>query len=92
MRHPFLADAADGLLERRVSSLRYQFPYMEQGSRRSDSPAVAHAAVRATVAEAARLPPETALFAGGKTFGVRMTSQAQSESPLPRTRKKRIGG
>jgi predicted alpha/beta-hydrolase family hydrolase len=62
--------------------LRYQFPYMEKGSKRPDAPAVAHAAVRAAVAEAARCCPGRALFAGGKSFGGRMTSQAQAAAPL----------
>jgi predicted alpha/beta-hydrolase family hydrolase len=63
--------------------LRYQFLYMEKGSRRPDPPRVAHAAVRAAAAEALRLAPDLPLFAGGRSFGGRMTSQAQSESPLP---------
>jgi uncharacterized protein len=82
MTHPFLTAVAKGLQEREVSVLRYQFPYMEAGSKRPDSPAVAQAAVRAAVAEAARLFPGVALFAGGKSFGGRMTSQAQAKSPL----------
>lgn len=86
MRHPFLAHTAEGLLERHISSLRYQFLYMEQGSKRPDTPAVAHAAVRAALAKASRLLPEAALFAGGKSFGGRMTSQAQALSPLPGVR------
>ena len=83
MTHPFLTAVANGLAERGVATLRYQFPYMEQRSKRPDSPKVAHVTVRAAVAEAARLVPELALFAGGKSFGGRMTSQAQSLSPLP---------
>jgi predicted alpha/beta-hydrolase family hydrolase len=62
--------------------LRYQFPYMENGSRRPDPPAIAHAAVRAAVAEAARCCPGLSLIAGGKSFGGRMTSQAQAGAPL----------
>ncbi|MFP4896490.1 alpha/beta family hydrolase [Paraburkholderia sp. EG304] len=65
-----------------VATLRYQFPYMERGSRRVDSPAVAHAAVRAAVAEARRRLPALPLFAGGRSYGGRMTSQAQAISPL----------
>jgi uncharacterized protein len=83
MNHPFLAEVASGLAARAVSTLRYQFPYMEKGSGRPDSPAVAHAAVRAAVAKAAALMPNVPLFAGGKSFGGRMTSQAQAKSPLP---------
>jgi uncharacterized protein len=82
MTHPFMAAVANGLAERGVATLRYQFPYMEQRSKRPDAPKVAHAAVRAAVAEASRLLPELALFAGGKSFGGRMTSQAQAVSPL----------
>ena len=82
MTHPFMAAVAEGLAERGIAALRYQFPYMEQGSKRPDSPKVAHAAVRAAVLEAARLLPNVPLFAGGKSFGGRMTSQAQAASPL----------
>jgi predicted alpha/beta-hydrolase family hydrolase len=86
MHHSFMEAVAAGLAERDIATLRYQFPYMESGSRRPDSPAVAHATVRASVAEAARLMPDVPLFAGGKSFGGRMTSQAQAASPLPGVR------
>ena len=86
MTHPFLADVAGELAERGIATLRYQFPYMEQGSKRPDTPAVAHATVRAAVAEAARRAPALPLFAGGKSFGGRMTSQAQAAQPLPGVR------
>ena len=86
MAHPFMAAAAKGLAERRIATLRFQFPYMERGSKRPDPPKVAQATVRAAVAEASRLMPGIALFAGGKSFGGRMTSQAQSASPLPGVR------
>jgi len=82
MKHAFLADVASGLAARRVSTLRYQFAYMEKGSGRPDPPAVAHAVVRGAVAKAASLMPDPPLFAGGKSFGGRMTSQAQSEAPM----------
>jgi predicted alpha/beta-hydrolase family hydrolase len=82
MAHPFMAGTASGLAERGLATLRYQFPYMERGSRRPDAPAPAQATVRAAVAQAARLTPGLPLFAGGKSFGGRMTSQAQAESPL----------
>src|SRR5262245_44682088 len=82
MAHPFLAAVAAELAERGIATLRYQFPYMEQRARRPDPPARAHAAVRAAVAAAARLTPELPLFAGGKSFGGRMTSQAQAAAPL----------
>jgi predicted alpha/beta-hydrolase family hydrolase len=83
MRHSFMASMAEGLAERQIATLRYQFPYMEAASKRPDAPKVAHAAVRAAVARAGELLPGTALFAGGKSFGGRMTSQAQALTPLP---------
>ncbi|SPE58666.1 Alpha/beta hydrolase superfamily enzyme, predicted hydrolase [Verrucomicrobia bacterium] len=86
MTHPFMADTADGLAERGIDTLRYQFPFIENRQRRPDVPAVAHATVRAAVAEASRQLPGLALFAGGKSFGGRMTSQAQAQSPLPGVR------
>jgi len=82
MSHPFMAAVADGLAARSIATLRYQFPYMERGSRRPDTPKVAHAAVRAAVADAARRLPGMPLFAAGKSFGGRMTSQAQAIEPL----------
>lgn len=71
---------------RGIATLRYQFPYMEKGSKRVDAPKVAHSAVRAAVAEATRLAPDLPLFAGGRSFGGRMTSQAQAFTPLPGVR------
>lgn len=82
MNHAFLAAIATGLAERGVATLRYNFLYMEQGSRRPDLPKVAHAAVRAAVTEAGRRFAGVPLFAGGKSFGARMTSQAQAGAPL----------
>jgi hypothetical protein len=81
MTHRFMQATADGLARRDVATLRFQFPYMEAGSKRPDRPALAHATVRAAVAKAAELGLK--LFAGGKSFGGRMTSQAQAELPLP---------
>ncbi len=86
MNHPFMAAVAAELAERRIATLRYQFPYMEQGGKRPDPPKLAHVTVRAAVAEAARLVPKLPLFAGGKSFGGRMTSQAQAIEPLPGVR------
>ena len=82
MTHASMATVAAGLAERGIATLRYQFPYMEKGSERPDAPKVAHAAVRAAVAEAARCCPSLPLIAGGRSFGGRMTSQAQALSPL----------
>ena len=86
MKHPFLAAVAQGLAQRRIACLRYEFPYMERGSKRPDAPKVAQARVREAVAEAARRWPKLPLFAGGKSFGGRMTSQAQAAAPLPGVR------
>ena len=83
MRHPFLEAVARALSERDVATFRYQFPYMEAGSRRPDPPAVAVATVRAAVAAAAVAVPGVPLLAGGKSFGGRMTSTAQATGPLP---------
>ena len=83
MSHAFMAAVADGLAGRGIATLRFQFPFMERGSKRTDSPAVAHAAVRAAVAHAAGLFPALPLFAGGKSYGGRMSSQAQALAPLP---------
>jgi predicted alpha/beta-hydrolase family hydrolase len=84
--HSFMEDIAAGLAGREIATLRYQFPYMERGSGRPDPPQVCHATVRAAVAEGARLLPGVPMFAGGKSFGGRMTSQAQASSPLPGVR------
>lgn len=86
MTHPFMGATAHGLAMRGIATLRYQFPYMERGSRRPDTPRVAHGAVRAAVVEAAHRLPGLPLFAGGKSFGGRMTSQAQAAAPLPGVR------
>ncbi|CAN5395176.1 alpha/beta hydrolase [soil metagenome] len=83
MEHGFMQAVADGLARRAVATLRFQFPYMESGSSRPDVPAVAHRAVRAAVSTASELFPDVPLFAGGKSFGARMTSQAQAKAPLP---------
>src|SRR5215469_15632331 len=77
MAHPFMTAAAAGLYERGIASLRYQFPYMERRAKRPDPPALAHATVRAAVAEAGARCAGLPLLAGGKSFGGRMTSQAQ---------------
>jgi predicted alpha/beta-hydrolase family hydrolase len=83
MLHPSMEALAAGLAVRRIATLRYHFPYMEEGGRRPDPPRVAHATVRAAVAEATRLMPGLPLIAGGRSFGGRMTSQAQAAAPLP---------
>src|SRR5438270_4486858 len=82
MTHRSMESTAQGLAESGVATLRYQFPYMEKGSKRPDPPRIAHAAVRAAAAEAARIAPDLPLYAGGRSFGGRMTSQAQAAEPM----------
>lgn len=86
MTHPFLSAVADGLADRGIATLRYQFPFMERGSKRPDKAALAQVVVRAAVAQAGRRLPALPVFAGGKSFGGRMTSQAQAEALLPKVR------
>jgi predicted alpha/beta-hydrolase family hydrolase len=86
MDHPFMSAVARELAELGVATLRYQFPYLERGTRRPDAPPLCHATVRAAVAEAAQRTPRLPLFAGGRSFGGRMTSQAQALAPLPGVR------
>jgi uncharacterized protein len=86
MHHRFLASVAAQLAQRGIATLRYQFPYMERGVKRPDPPHLAHATVRAAVAAAQGSLPGVALIAGGKSFGGRMTSQAQAKAPLPGVR------
>lgn len=85
MTHKSMAAIATGFAERGIATLRYNFLYMERGSKRPDAPALAHQAVRAAVDEANRLT-QLPIFAGGKSFGGRMTSQAQALQPLPNVR------
>src|SRR5690349_12212873 len=82
MTHKAMESNARGLAERGIATLRYQFPYMEKGSRRPDPPRIAHATVCAAACEARRLVPDLMLFAGGRSFGGRMTAQAQAIEPL----------
>ncbi|MBX3500469.1 MAG: dienelactone hydrolase family protein [Alphaproteobacteria bacterium] len=86
MSHPFMEAVSQGLAARKIATLRYQFPYMESGSRRPDGPALAQATVAAAVRRAATLAPRLPLIAGGKSFGGRMTSQAQAREALPKVR------
>ncbi len=82
MDHPFMVAVAAELARRGIATLRYQFPYVERGARRPDPPQMAQATVRAAAAAALRLRPELPLIAGGKSFGGRMTSQAQAKASL----------
>jgi hypothetical protein len=86
MTHRSMAAIADGLCGLGVASLRYQFPYMERGSKRVDPPAIAQATVRAAVAAAQERAAGLPFFACGRSFGGRMTSQAQAQAPLEQVR------
>ena len=86
MGHPFMSAVAAELAALGISSLRYQFPYMEERGKRPDPPALCHATVRAAVHAAHGFEPAANLVAGGKSFGARMTSQAQAAAPLPNVR------
>ena len=86
MHHPFMHAVAVELAERGIATLGYHFPYMEEGKKRPDGPKLAQATVRAAVAQAAHLMPKLPLIAGGKSFGGRMTSQAQAAAALPNVR------
>jgi predicted alpha/beta-hydrolase family hydrolase len=82
MRHKFLAAIAAALATRDVATLRWEFPYMAAGRPRPDRAELAEAAVR-EVWDAARARfGELAMFAGGKSFGGRMTSRAHAAQPL----------
>ncbi len=86
MTHKHMSATAEGLATRGIAVLRFNFPYMEKGSKRPDSPAIAHAAIRAAVAKGKKLVGDLPMFAGGRSFGGCMTSQAQAENPLPNVR------
>ena len=86
MEHPGMEANARGLADRGVATLRYQFPYMERGGGRPDPPRVAHSTVRSAAAVAASLAGDLPLFAGGRSYGGRMTSQAQAIAPIPGVR------
>jgi uncharacterized protein len=86
MRHPFMVAVADDLAARGIATLRYQFPYMERQAKRPDAAQLSQATVRAAVSTARQLAPDLPLIAGGKSFGGRMTSQAQALAALPEVR------
>ncbi|HEX9573876.1 MAG TPA: alpha/beta family hydrolase [Myxococcales bacterium] len=86
MRHPFLVAIAEALAQEGVASFRYEFPYMQDRRKRPDPPAVLHEVVRAAVLAAREAAPDLPLIAGGKSFGGRMTTQAQADAPLPGVR------
>jgi predicted alpha/beta-hydrolase family hydrolase len=80
MNHTFMVELATALADQHIATLRFNFLYMEQGKKRPDSPALAHAAIATAIQYAAIMFPGIPLFAGGKSFGGRMTSQFISEN------------
>ncbi len=82
MRHPFMECVAGLLANRGLATLRYQFPYMEQGKRRPNPQPILLATIRSAVAAAVREAPGLPLFAGGKSMGGRMASLAAAAAPL----------
>ena len=82
MDHPFMESLAGALHDKGIATLRFQFPYMEQGRRRPDRHEVAYEAIRGAVREAGRQAPDLPLFVGGKSYGGRMSSQLAAEDRL----------
>lgn len=82
MNHIFMTAITNQLAEDNVATLRYQFPYMEQGRGVPDQQPLLTATVAAAVRTADQLAPDLPLFAGGKSLGGRMTSLAASEQKL----------
>ena len=83
MHHPFLQSIAERLGELGIGTLRYQFPYMEEGRRYPNPAPLLEKTVRSAVVAASDIVPGIPLVAGGKSLGGRMTSRAASEAPLP---------
>jgi uncharacterized protein len=83
MRHPSMEALSRSLVDARLATLRYQFPYMEAGGGPPDRRLVAVETVSAAVETAARIAPDLPLFAGGRSFGGRMTSHAAVSGGLP---------
>jgi hypothetical protein len=86
MRHRFMEQVAEQLGAAGIATLRYNFPYMETGSRRPDPTGILEATVRAAIEQGAQLAGGRTLIAGGKSMGGRMTSQALAKRPDDRVR------
>lgn len=86
MTHKSMESNAQGLAARGIATLRYEFLYMEKGRRRPDPPKLCHAVVRGAAAKTVEIAADLPLFAGGRSFGGRMTSQAQADTPLAAVR------
>lgn len=86
MTHEFMEDLAQALAKKQVATLRFQFPYMEDGKKRPDLPAVATKTVAAAAAKAHELLPKLPLLVGGKSFGGRMATTAAANGLLPGVR------
>lgn len=83
INHPFMAGAAASLAAQGIASLRYNFPYLEQGRRSPDPPPVLLATVGSALAAARESAGDLPMLAGGKSLGGRMTSTAASRQSLP---------
>ena len=86
MRHRFMEDAAATLATKGIATFRYQFPYVEQKSRRIDPQPILLSTVRSAAQAAHAAAPDLPLLAGGKSMGGRMTSLAASKGPLENVR------
>ncbi len=86
MRHKFMDQISIHLAEQKIGTVRYQFPYMENGSKRPDSKPILFSTVRSAIAAAGKLADGLSMFAGGKSMGGRMTSMAAAEELLPNVR------
>lgn len=83
MKNKFMEQVSLCLAEHGIATLRFNFPYMEKGKKVPDPKPVSTAAIKAAAEKAAKLCPKLPLFAGGKSFGGRMTSTAASEGLIP---------
>jgi predicted alpha/beta-hydrolase family hydrolase len=81
MNHAFMVELANKLAEKQIATLRFNFPFMETRKGRPDTPAVAHKTVEAAIKQAHKLFPELPVFASGKSFGGRMSSQHLALQP-----------